>query len=238
METPGGWMKQTPKKAVDGKRCYSTWYILEILGIWDFLNIEDCAQWSRWSVSICMVYCQCFELTNLDMHFESIPEIYPNSQACDEVPFAVRWEWPWFWLVLFRPWATKLRHFCAFESGATQDHPNTGWSAGCLAYQHNSKLGCWLTPALPAWYSSHASVMCPVAFPITSMPRELWTWPPCTKSFQRSSLAIRQNRGLSHEGVNQEKSSLHSQHLFEDAWCIEMLIFNIHTTCTVQSSAA
>ena len=73
------------------------------------------------------------KLTNLDRHFESVPQIHPNSQACDEVPFAVRWEWPWFWLVLFCPWATKLRHFCASESGAAQDHPNTGRSTGFLA---------------------------------------------------------------------------------------------------------
>lgn len=112
------WMDKTnSKKGGWWKKMVSTFW--KFLGIWDFLNIEDCAQWSRWSVSICMVYCQCFKLTNLDRHFESIPEIYPNGQACDEVPFAVRWEWPWFWLVLFCPWATKLRHFCASESDAT-----------------------------------------------------------------------------------------------------------------------
>lgn len=52
METPGGWIKQTPKKSGWWKKMVRTFW--KFLGIWDFLNIEDCAQLSRWSVSICM----------------------------------------------------------------------------------------------------------------------------------------------------------------------------------------
>ena len=53
------------------------------------------------------------------------------------------------------------------------------------------------------------------------------------KIFPREQFGNTLNRVMSHEGVNQEKFILHSQHLFEDALCIEMLISHIHTTCTV-----